>query len=425
MEQNFLHSYLRDTDCVILNGRVYNLTYGKRSCRARSFLEFRGIRFGLVAGPLIAELDRNLLVREEEKLDKIANNELESILADAKQNDVIDMTSPDYILKSFAQNVIDTYSLRDILYRRFRIRKDRRKSCEARRPSISLEQILEVKKDVLNRIRPDKLGRALGSGNMVFIGGIGYALEMSGSPLSRKDIPYVKLSNRYYVVCSQIGQLIENIIEARENMLRSSVKKIINDDARLKKLREEQEERAASDLKLLDKYYDPQRNLGFVKNSKGFFIFTKMPSYVLWEHKTDRYFSFPPAKVAVKVLLDRGKHIRISNPLIIERYRHPALDGLNLGYEHICFQFFEPATLKRASSAEKVHRLLYEGCRMMMANYCSGGKAYFNLEDDEVAEIFSGSIVPKSKVDNSKVTNRQACIAEVMRRQDARLKKAV
>lgn len=422
MKKDFLYSYFRDADCVISDGRIYNLVYGKDS---PDFLSFRELRVGIVPGPLLDELDRNALLREQEKLDRIANIELEDILRSFRQRSIVDMSNPDHVLKSFAQNVISTYSMKDVLKKEASDRIERRKKAARQKPDLSLEKLLDLKNQVLKQVKPGFLSRSLGENSMLSLRGVGYALENVDGVDIKKSVPYLKLGKTSYRIGAQRSQTLEVMIGRRKTLLRLDIKKRIRSDRRLRGLLREHEACAADNMLDADEFYEPQRNIGFVKNAKGFFIFARIPDYILWEHEEDRYFRFPSARVAVKVSLGQGGRIGTSNPLVIEKYRHPGLDELDHGYQHICFQYFEPATIKRVSAAKKVHTLLYEGCRMLMANYCSSGKAYFNLEDDDVAEIFAGYLVPKRNADRRKVTNREACIAEMKRRKYGRLKEAV
>ncbi|MBW2997489.1 hypothetical protein KY349_04080 [Candidatus Woesearchaeota archaeon] len=422
MKQDFLYSYFRNTDCVILTGRIYNIIYGKET---RNYLSFRGARFGITPGPLLSELDRNALLQDWDKLYRIVNVELEDILRKSRKKNIVDMSNPEYVLKSFAQNVISTYSMKDVLKKQAKDKIEHKGNASGQKPEMSLEELLDVKNKVISQVKPGYLSKSLGQNNMISLRGVGYALENVDDVDVKKSVPCLKLGKSLYRIGAQNSQKLEAIIARRKMLLRLDIRKRLRSDRRLRGLLSEHEAHVVDNMLNADKFYDPKKNLGFIKNSRGFFIFTKIPNYILWEHEEDQYFRFPSAKVAVKVSLNQGNRIGISNPLVIEKYRHPGLDEIDDDYQHICFQFFEPTAIKRMPAAKKVHTMLYEGCRMLMANYCSSGKAYFNLEDDDVAEIFSSYIVPKSRVNNSKVTNREACVAEMKRRQDARFKKAV
>jgi hypothetical protein len=376
--------YLQENDCLLVDNRIYNLVYGRESEHSAFFA---GARFGLLPGQTLQELEQNLT--GEQELDTLVSRAIDRGLGTRKRG-------PDN--KVLAYEIIQRFSMKDVLHPR-RIRG---------KSELSIEDKLQVKNAVMQELKPDTWESVLPKNNLLFLGG--YAYGLFETDLKDEKEFNATIDGVDYTAGLQ-GLSIEERAAQQRRLLLSRIRK--ESKKRMSRLSSLPEVRVS--LKCEEFYY-ARHNLGFKREQRGtgddkkdvLYLFTKIPGYILWEHKKDNYFRFPPATVAVEISL--GTDVKIGKPVVFGRYKHPALPTTMGNRGSLCVQYIDTRSIDALPLKERAVKLLETGCRILMVDYCSDGHAYKNLEEEEVIEAFSDCYISKSKVDKKLVTNLGTCM---------------
>jgi len=117
-------------------------------------------------------------------------------------------------------------------------------------------------------------------------------------------------------------------------------------------------------------YYKEDKNIGFEKNEKGFFIYAIVDPYVLYEPNNECYYSFSSAKAGVKINKKRDK-IEWEKIEVITPYIHPALPELEYKpFQKVCVGVFDYSKLEKLPPADAIKELIpKEIVRMLQKGY--------------------------------------------------------
>jgi len=404
--------YFTETDCIVLGGRLYNIVYGKEPS-SDDRLSFRGRDFPVFPGMLLDELETNLKNQNRQDIYQTIDEVIEQNKRPSGPVKITTETiggAPYTLYKELAFELMQNYSMKDVL---------RPKKRENDLP-LNVEAVLQEKQRVFESLTPS-LSESIGQDQLLFIGGVAYDMQTC-YPVSRasRNQRHLRIGPGVFRITGYSRVNPESIAADHARLIGQEIETMVRDSDALRpddsRLREKLER-----IVSLQRHMDRSSNIGFTHNQRGFFIYTKTPGYILWEHEKDEYYSFPSAKVGVQLTgaPSQGTSLEVSKPVVMNRYKHPAIAGLNESYNSICFGHFDMSGVETLTPVKKIFILLNEGCRMLMENYCSDGNAYKNLEIPNQAELFKDWLVPASQVEERLVYNRNACI----RRKESRLRK--
>ncbi|MFH1850218.1 MAG: hypothetical protein ABH879_08640 [archaeon] len=147
-------------------------------------------------------------------------------------------------------------------------------------------------------------------------------------------------------------------------------------------------------------YYDPEKKVGCeVKN--GFFLYTIVDPYILYEPANGRYYGFPEAKIGIELCTREGI-ILWKDPVVINPYSHPSLHLRNGAYQRICNGSFSYTDLKKnyPDIITQLCRLISKSRDLMTRGYYGESGAWHSLEEP----MFSGHLM-RGNINLLKVTN--------------------
>jgi hypothetical protein len=382
---NFFKSFFYGTDAAIVEGRLYLF-----SKDASDYLQFHGKRFGLSIGPKLDDLDRNWMMLEKKTLHKkIRKSVLESVSATQDAP----MTG-ERLLMYIADDIIEHHSFKHILSHNVDCAKT------IRTPVIDPTAVMG---SVYQSLQAKYLGGIVNK-DVLVIGGTAYTLEETESPKRT----HLKIGRRTYALSRDAGIPIEDILKQREDMVDDEIHNKTRDNKDLEQFLKESLERNIDKLSSSNDQYNAENNTGFHRNGKDTYIYTKTPSYILYERVNKIFYAFPPAKIGVQIeAVDDNLFLKL--PVVIDGYLHPAVP-CSQPYTDICFQYVDIPNLSNYNIRSQVCILLYTGCRMLMELYCSTGGAWKNLNNPDTAAEFSHMVIPADKADMRIVTNMKRCM---------------
>lgn len=404
-DEGFL-GYIRETDCILIGGRIYGIVYGKET---DDFVEFRNTRFGLSTGPLLKDIEKNWSVEHPEEMRELIDSELENKLRSlgnvTRYWRIV--SDPKMRMKALAYDVINSVCMKDVLHP---------KKAENDDDDVSSETLTKHGDEIARKLSKYQVSSVIAKKDMMVLNGAAYALEECKENEKREcfknGAAFAKIGKRSFRSKGQHRDFIDKIKEKQDQLMIQKVKQEIERDTSLQSRVRGIRDKKAEDIMKLDDFFDNDTNIGFASNSRGFFIYTKTPSYILWEHVNDRYYLFPPAKVAVQILVDSMYEIRPSFPIVMNRYKHPAVPEINLSNQIICFDNFDRSSIDFSKPVNTISMFLHHGCKMLMENYCSDGNAFQNIENKTYADLFSDLEVDKVQLGRRTPTNLQACLRE-------------
>lgn len=147
-------------------------------------------------------------------------------------------------------------------------------------------------------------------------------------------------------------------------------------------------------------YYKEEgdKNIGFEKNEKGFFIYTIVDPYVLYEPKNECYYSFSRAKAGIRISKNRNR-IEWEKIKVITPYMHPALQLLEKKpFQEVCPGVFNYHKLEKLPPTDAIKRLVpTEIKRMLQEGYIgqdSAWKPLYKYKEFERLKVEPGSFNP-------------------------------
>lgn len=126
-----------------------------------------------------------------------------------------------------------------------------------------------------------------------------------------------------------------------------------------------------------DRFYNKENNLGFERNDFGFFIYTLVEPYILYERKNRKYYKFDRAKIGVELI---GKAWK--DPIIINPYSHPALRYKNKDFQKICNGSCDYNAIRKKYRLEDQIKVVLEKARhMILRGYFSQKGSWHSLTE--------------------------------------------
>lgn len=145
-------------------------------------------------------------------------------------------------------------------------------------------------------------------------------------------------------------------------------------------------------------YYDPGKDIGFEKNEKGFFVYTIVGPYILYEKNNGYYYTFSKAKTGVRISKKRNG-LEWEKAVVISPYMHPALPELeNKPFQKICEGVFDYNKFEKLPPADAIKGLVPEIKRMLQEGYMGQDNAWrplYKHKEFEKLRIEHGSFNPK------------------------------
>ncbi|MBW2964152.1 hypothetical protein KY363_01715 [Candidatus Woesearchaeota archaeon] len=368
-----LFRYLNRNDCIITSRRVYNI---RRGVKSRDFVRFGRLEFGLVKGPFLAELEKGSYFNQRQQIVREVDCILDGISRNAMRHSEEIRESGDLV--QLAEQVIEECSFADPFSPKHNI---------ARRSAPALH---EIKDSVIRSIMPGHLGTRLGERKVLLVGGISAELRRSDAENSEH---YAVLNRERLVPCGEYD-IFRDIRESAEQVsagIKEQVEKLCGRDGL--------ETRVSGKGR-----YSEERNIGYRSLQEGFFVYTKLPSYILKDQQTRTFFRFPPATVAVKVEVSSDGSLYIESPIVIERYKHPALCDINRSMQDLCWQY-RKRDYSRMPPNEKIAWYLHGGMEKLATDYRSSHSAHHNLADPEKRKDFLDLVVELHDVRQEDVRN--------------------
>jgi len=276
------------------------------------------------------------------------------------------------------------------------------------------DDLFRIKEALVRRLQMYTTARRLAGQDALILGGAAYALKecshMESESVMKNGLAFAKLGRRTFRTSGQLMEFIPRAAKTCSTALRQKARHEVETEDSLQDIIRKSRSRIAEEVMSLDEHFDNDNNTGFKKSDNGFFIYTKTPEYILWEHVNDRYYRFRPAEVGVRISYDSLGGLKVSFPLVLNRYKHPALSDIGQSHQFICFSNFDRSSVNGSRPVSTITMFLNHGCRMLMSNYCSDGNAFHDLESEAYESSFSDLEVPKDRVVMGRVTNIQACM---------------
>ncbi|MDP2907058.1 MAG: hypothetical protein Q8O03_03900 [Nanoarchaeota archaeon] len=145
-------------------------------------------------------------------------------------------------------------------------------------------------------------------------------------------------------------------------------------------------------------YYDNNKGIGFENNEKGFFIYTIVSPYILYEKNNKNYYLFSQAKAGVKISKKRNG-IEWEKAMVISPYMHPALPEFGKPFQKICEGTLNYNKFEKLPPAEAIKRFLSEEIRRMLQSGYQGQdsawKPIYKHKEFEKLRVKPGSFNPK------------------------------
>jgi len=379
---NFFCSFFRDTDGVIVDGRLHIFSPGQDD-----YIQFHNRKTGLCIGPKLDALDMNWIVAEKETLlDRIKREVLNS---QGDAND--DALSGDKLLMHVLYDTIEHNSFKHVLEYRIECAKS------VKEQGIDPSHVV----DRIYKSLDTFFFKKIFSVDSLIIGGDMYCLTETESPKRN----FAKIGRRFYQIRDRSQTTIQDILDRRDALVEDEIRERTRADDDISKLVEQSIDKYSDRLGATNDYYNQENNLGFHRHDKDIYVYTKTPSYVLYEKVLKKYYEFPPARIGVKVKFD-GSYASIYSPVTLDGYLHPAVSS-EKPYSIVCFEHVDIPNFECYSTKDKILTYLFNGCQMLMSLYCSEKGAFNNLYIPKVAEMFRHLEIPVRDLADKVVTNKE------------------
>ncbi|MEM4244823.1 MAG: hypothetical protein QW404_00030 [Candidatus Nanoarchaeia archaeon] len=135
------------------------------------------------------------------------------------------------------------------------------------------------------------------------------------------------------------------------------------------------------------KFYDPKENIGFEDTEKGFFLYTLVKPYALYERTNSKYYGFGEAKIGIQIRIVDNE-IVWHDAVVMNKYIHPALPDDD-EYQKICTGNFSFETIRQKykGKAEQIRIALEEARRMIERGYFSRDGSWNTLQDPKYKQL--------------------------------------
>ncbi|NQU78567.1 hypothetical protein HQ545_02250 [Candidatus Woesearchaeota archaeon] len=400
MQHNIVKRYFENVDSLVVNGRIYNIILEETP---HSF-EFMGAKFGLVNGPLLNDIEYAWKQESRDDLISMFDDVLGNMLRDHVRPDIVeDDEKRSVLVRGFAKELSRSFSLAHIMDPLIQLKhsknnksRDSSKDNESPRGIVYTRDVLEARKDIIENYICNSLKKTI-KGDVLFLGGCAYKMRsvVNQNRTSPYDNINVMLGEKRLCIGENYEDL-DRIVESFKTNAKLQIQRTAHNDKRVRDY--------VSSLGCVDSIqpkdlpaqtYNKNTNIGWMDKSDKFFIFTQIPPYILLEKNSGSYFKFPPATVAVEMAWN-DEQLRVSTPIVVEKYKHPALKHIDKPMQYICVEHFHKKDIFDRPLDDQVHSMLESGCSILMKNYHSGGKAFFNLEDENYRDLFADRIVTQN-----------------------------
>lgn len=119
---------------------------------------------------------------------------------------------------------------------------------------------------------------------------------------------------------------------------------------------------------------------GYEKQNDVYYVYVTTPEYALKSphiRGEKRYLPMPPAKIGVGVYYDsHSRRIVVSNPVIMNRYRHPFIPYRGEPMYGICLGTYDPSRAKHKPPEEAIMTLLSKSKEIILMGYRRGSSPY-------------------------------------------------
>jgi hypothetical protein len=204
----------------------------------------------------------------------------------------------------------------------------------------------------------------------------------------------LKINNKYYlpILWGKTADLEDRYVKLLEKRIK--IEAIEHNEYQTRMLaRLSEEKRQLEELANSTSY--ERNNAGFFKRGNEYFVYIITPPYALRSPHVDGekcYVPFGPAKIGVRVRYlsrsgyyderhynrDDGGVFEISDPMMIDGYRHPFV-GSEGSFTGIClgqWGYSSPDQLRNQPPEQKVLTLLAQAKKTLMMGYRTGGNPY-------------------------------------------------
>lgn len=128
-------------------------------------------------------------------------------------------------------------------------------------------------------------------------------------------------------------------------------------------------------------FYNKKENIGFERKERGFYAYTILKPYILYENCNGKYYKLGEAKIGVKLSIT-NQGIGWNDPVVINNYVHPALESFG-PYQRICSGKFSYESIRQRhkEKGKQVRAALEQGKRMIERGYFSQGGSWHKLTE--------------------------------------------
>ncbi len=322
--QSFFYSLFKENTLVLVEGVIWNIENEQKD---ENYFRWYTRKFGVVKDKELRHLEEDYLEKHRGEIDKSWNKTINGVLGcKVNQEDIRlgDFVLNDLIRKRKERRVDTRYTLDELLNKKDVF------ICEG--GVFDLTQ----QKNKSHEIRIDRTSYSIG-----------------------RQITEVEYLEENY------AQVFGKGFGEKENLVNT------------KGLRE---------LLLKGGFYDRRTNIGFEKTAKGFFVYTLVEPYALYETRNKKYYGFGEAKVGIQ-LWPTYDEITWHDAVVMNKYIHPALARED-EYQKICTGNFSYSTIrnKYESKADQIKVALQKARGILERGYFSRSGAWNSLTEAKYKE---------------------------------------
>ncbi len=250
------------------------------------------------------------------------------------------------------------------------------------------EDYLETYQEEIKKLRDEEVNRTtrttIGAEGLELVDFfIGNVVRDNGTKRAEESCKIEEILKGYHFICCNTlyevkplrGQNHEIFIEKRSYSIDRKTNSLEGVDEEYRRAIGQRKNTAKSSqvtrIAEQKKFYDRNQNLGFETTERGFYIYTTVEPYALYERKNRKYYGFGRAKIGVHTEIRDGKIIW-HQAVVMNKYIHPALkeDG---EYQSICTGNFSYNHLinRHHEEAKQIRAALEEARRMIERGYFS------------------------------------------------------
>jgi hypothetical protein len=110
---------------------------------------------------------------------------------------------------------------------------------------------------------------------------------------------------------------------------------------------------------------------GFIRSSRGYYVYIETPEYVLKDPEQGNYYHFGKAKIGVELCCENG-NIFVDCPVVLNSYKHPYLPHFD-EKQYICLGDYRYERVQRQQPQTAALQFLFDAKRKLMFVYAGPG----------------------------------------------------